>query len=45
MLVRSLFDALAWGIVSQQYMTWWQYSRETERKYLRYLTVSQLNLQ
>ncbi|OCF45958.1 hypothetical protein I317_00046 [Kwoniella heveanensis CBS 569] len=37
-LLASLFDALAWGIVSQQYMTWWQYSRETERKYLRYLT-------
>ncbi|WVF68927.1 hypothetical protein IAT40_003701 [Kwoniella sp. CBS 6097] len=37
-LLASLVDAFAFGIISQQYMSWWQYSRESERKVLRYMT-------
>ncbi|WVF68926.1 hypothetical protein IAT40_003700 [Kwoniella sp. CBS 6097] len=37
-LLASIFDCLGFGIVSQQYMTWFQYSQETERRPIRILT-------
>ncbi|KAK6908106.1 hypothetical protein I203_102107 [Kwoniella mangroviensis CBS 8507] len=37
-LLAVLFDCMLFGVVSQQYMTWWMFSRGTERRCYAWLT-------
>ncbi|WRT67854.1 uncharacterized protein IL334_004828 [Kwoniella shivajii] len=37
-LLAVLFDGILLGVVSQQYLTWWIYSRQTERRLHAFLT-------
>ncbi|WWC70836.1 uncharacterized protein I206_104788 [Kwoniella pini CBS 10737] len=37
-LLSVIFDGILLGVISQQYMTWWTYSRLTERKINVYVT-------
>ncbi|WWC62660.1 uncharacterized protein I303_105257 [Kwoniella dejecticola CBS 10117] len=37
-LLSVVFDSVLFGVVSQQYMTWWTYSRPTERRIYVYVT-------
>ncbi|WVQ80532.1 hypothetical protein IAT38_002637 [Cryptococcus sp. DSM 104549] len=36
-IMALVFDCLMWGIISQQILTWWQFSRPTERPAIKYL--------
>ncbi|WVF68928.1 hypothetical protein IAT40_003702 [Kwoniella sp. CBS 6097] len=37
-LLPGLFDVLLYGVMTQQYMTWWQFSRPGDRRLLKWAT-------
>ncbi|WWC61592.1 uncharacterized protein I303_104176 [Kwoniella dejecticola CBS 10117] len=37
-LLGVIFDAIAFGIMIQQYQTWWTYSKDSERRLMSWLT-------